>query len=134
MRTQTRPNTFQLITVKEIAVVGLQLYWIISTPCGFSKISKIAKIHCTYNKTYEYHLCWIDGQSSIEKENHCVREITRSADFCVDGSHAERKFIENIIGRNVINLDKTKIPSFNRLRMNYEESIVSRFSPEFCMM
>ena len=115
------------LEVKEVAVVGLLKgsisHWIISPPCEFSMLSKIARHHSTNNTMREHNLCWMDGQSSFEKVNECVREITRRGDIYVDGDHAKIRYIENIIGRNIISLEKTKIPSFKRLRMNEEVSL-----------
>ena len=112
------------LEVKEVAVVGLEKpsmsHWIISPPCEFSKLPKLARIHSTNNTERKHHLCWMDGQSSVEKVNECIREITRKGDIYIDGDHAEKKYIENIVGRNIINLDKTKIPSFKQLRINNE--------------
>ena len=110
------------LEVKEIAVVGLQKqsisHWIVSPSCDFSKLSKIARQHSTNNTMREHHLCWTDGQSSIKKVEECIREITRGGDIYVDGDRAERQYIENIVGKNIMSLEKTRMPSFNRLKMN----------------
>ena len=112
------------LQVKEIAVVGLHKpcisHWIISPPCEFSELSKLERLHSSNKTVYEHRLSWTDGHSSIEKVNDCIREITRRGDVYVDGTFAERDYIENIIGRNSINLQKTKIPSFNQLIVKYE--------------
>ena len=65
----------------------------------------------------------MDEQSSIEKVNLCIREITRRGDIYVDGDFAEKNYIENIVGRNIINLQKTRIPSFKELVVKYKVSL-----------
>ena len=47
-------------------------------------------------------------------------QITHSRDIYVDGDQAERKYIANIVGKNVMVLYDTKIPCFDKLRKNYD--------------
>lgn len=104
-------------------IIRIIFHWIISPPCEYSKLSKIARHHSTTNKMTELHLCSMDGQSSFEKVNKCVRKITREGDIYVDGDHGERRYIKKIIGRNIISSEKTKISFCKSLRINNEVSL-----------
>ena len=109
---------------KEVGVVALQKFsishWIVAPPCDFSSLSLSAQRRNTHRATDIHGLNWFEGCTSIHRVNNYLHEIAISVSKIYVRGFEESNRVENVIGRNVVNLENFRSPSLTTLEGKFK--------------
>lgn len=105
---------------KEVAVVAVSNnyseHWIISPPCSFKELRSASKSANTWLTNNHHGIEWFENGITLEQLKSNIRRVARIAPNIIVRGREKAEFIQNIIGRNVINFeDNPKSPSFRHL-------------------
>lgn len=108
---------------KEVAVVSIQNHsighWVVKPPHKFTDLPNSVKNTNTYCTLNVHGLEWDDGEISLHKLRYILCNIGKnSVKIYVRGSE-KSSFIEETIGRRVINLEEFQFPSFAKLDKDF---------------
>lgn len=105
---------------KEVAVVALSKdyseHWFITSPCSFASLSGLSKKGNTYLTRHFHGIEFVEKGISLEQLKTNLQRIARHASNFLTRGSEKTAFLQDVIGRNIINLEKIPdVPSFRRL-------------------
>ena len=113
---------------KEVAVVALQKdivgHWIVQAPCYFSRLPRDIKTTNSYCSAEVHGLQWFEGDVSPRRMRRHLYAVARAARRTYVRGEEKVSYLENVIGRSIIDLENYNSPSFNKFESLFPNSSV----------
>ena len=113
---------------KEVAVIALQElivgHWIVGPPCNFLQLPPDIKTTNSYCTVHVHGIQWFEGEVSLRRLRHHLYKVVKKARNIYVRGDDKRRYLENVLGRCVINLEEWKSPTFNKLAAVFPNSLV----------
>ena len=88
---------------------------VIKPPCKSSSLQKGILATNSYSSVYQHEIEWFDGESTLEGVINGLKEVVRNAVRIYVRGYQKQYFLENILSRQIINLEEYSCPSFKNL-------------------
>lgn len=113
---------------KEVAVAALQKniidHWLVKSPCDFNELPEHVQETNTYCSTQLHGIHWFDGDTTIKSLQVNLQEISKSAVNVYVRGDEKAKFLQNLMGREVTNIELYQAPTFAQLNRMFPKASV----------
>ena len=113
---------------KEVAIVTLQKksvkHFIVSPPCKFTELPDDVKLTNSYCTTNLHGIQWFAGECNLDTLHKHLYNTAETAVRIYTRGEDKARYIEEVIGRSIINLENYETPNFVKLENLFKESWV----------
>lgn len=104
---------------KEIAVLAVECnifsHWIVKSPYNSTELPKPVLATNSYLTCFHHGIEWFDGESTLDDVYNALRDVARNALRIYVRGIQKQNLLEEILGRQVLNLEEYNCPSFKNL-------------------
>lgn len=113
---------------KEVAVLGLQNrvveHWIIKAPHNFAELPLGIKRSNEYISNHFHGIRWHEGDISFEQLVFHLQQVAKVAIRVFTRGHDNWRYLENVMSREIVNVEDMYAPTFEVLKKNYPSSFM----------